>query len=160
MKDGEIVQQGSYAELLADATGYLAEMVREYGSHEHKDDKASIDGSDAVDEKKEKKTQYGTKSRAKAGDQKRQLMTTEERDVGAVKFAVYKDYFKAAGGLWTMFLLVALLAATQVARIGNDTWLGYWSSGTYGFTQSIYIGVYIVWGAGQGILVLLTGFCE
>lgn len=80
MKDGEIVQQGKYQDLLEQKDGYLYQMVTEYGSHE-KDTES--DGSDTADEdtgpkKKEAAKGTGTMTK-KAGDKPKQLMTSEER---------------------------------------------------------------------------------
>jgi len=163
VKDGEIVQQGPYLELLKDESGYLYQMINDYGAQGQKDETSSTDGSDTANE-----DGSGSKKKpAKSGDAKRKkgtagrptrLMTSEERDTGAVSFQVYKGYFVKAGGIWTMIVLVLLLALTQMARIGTDVWLGYWSSKTFPFSEGTYMGVYVVWGAFQGLFTLATGF--
>lgn len=88
ISNGEIVQQGKYHELLKDESGYLATMVRDYGAAEHKEDG---DG----DEKGGAKNSEGgkaTKKRFNTAGRQKQLMTSEERDTGAVKLTIYKKY--------------------------------------------------------------------
>ncbi|KAJ3124191.1 hypothetical protein HK100_011319 [Physocladia obscura] len=56
-----------------------------------------------------------------------QLVQNEKIASGTVSFGVYIAYFKAAGGLIFIILLLASFLLTIVAQFGNDLWLKKWS---------------------------------
>ncbi|KAI9002587.1 hypothetical protein DFJ74DRAFT_696267 [Hyaloraphidium curvatum] len=158
--NGEIVQQGKYDELLKDEDGYLFRMIRDYGAKT--DDAGSTDGSDTANEDGDatSKRKEVRKEKKKDEGKPKQLMTSEERDVGAVKFGVYASYFRKAGKgrLWPLFVLLFLLVAAQLARTGADLWLGWWSSDSFKLSVGVYMGIYAAWGVLQGLLVLFMGY--
>jgi ATP-binding cassette subfamily C (CFTR/MRP) protein 1 len=105
MKDGEIVEQGTYGELMK-AEKTFAKLIEEYGEAGEDDVKpANID-----EIKKEKSKAVERSSKA--------LMTTEERSTGSVDSDVYLAYVKAAGGYILLPLLLFFLIMMQSTDIG------------------------------------------
>ena len=90
-----------------------------------------------------------------------QLMQTEERNIGAVTWAVYRRYLQFAGGVLWVPLILLLLTLFQSAQgkfgfpnntygllidifvVGNTLFLAFWTSTSIpGFKQGDYIAVY------------------
>ncbi|KXS10818.1 hypothetical protein M427DRAFT_61533 [Gonapodya prolifera JEL478] len=155
LNEGEIVEQGTYAELVAKDGGYLSEMVKNYGTKnkDEVDEKEDEEPSStpAVPEFKTTKKRAGTKGNDGT------LMTKEERNEGAVPIVNYTIYAKASGGILTVGGLVLSLVLTQVARVGTDTWLSFWSTATDRGNEGYYMGIYVVLGLLQGIFAIVNG---
>jgi ABC-type multidrug transport system ATPase subunit len=109
--DGRIAERGTYAELIA-TDGAFSKFIAEFGSKEDpmkKEEKADED----VDTE-EKKPQKGTAGKA--------MMQEEERNTGAIKWEVYREYFTAAHGA----VLLPLLLISLVLMQGSIVMSSYW----------------------------------
>ncbi|KAF9104630.1 hypothetical protein BGX29_001523 [Mortierella sp. GBA35] len=128
MKDGEIVERGTFQELMEN-DGEFSSLMKE------------------TEEKKEE-----------GGKPKKGLMSQEERSTGSVDGNIYKTYVEAAGGKSLVPLLLFLLIITQVAKVGNDLWLSWWTSNRFNESQKFYMILYAVWGIAQGVFQFINGF--
>ncbi|KAI9138247.1 P-loop containing nucleoside triphosphate hydrolase protein [Paraphysoderma sedebokerense] len=147
VESGKIVEQGNYQELIH-ANGKFAKMMQEFGSTEHRA-KNSPAQSDTY------KAQKGT---VDTKNKPAQLMTAEERAVGAVAASVYFTYFKSMGGLAVIFGLLSVLVSTQLARVGNDLWLSWWTANVFkSLTLSQYMGIYVAFGIAQAAFNVVYG---
>ncbi|TFK23809.1 ATP-dependent bile acid permease [Coprinopsis marcescibilis] len=147
MDHGQIIEQGTYADLMATSTIFVR-LVEEYGNSE-----SSCDGEPEVKAKaseqicgKQNGTDVGDTFKAgmkKGMESTTPLMQEEERKIGAVSGATYTCYLKAAGGVsWGPWLLL-LLTLTQFASVGNALFLGFWSSESIpGLAQGHYMAIY------------------
>jgi ABC-type multidrug transport system ATPase subunit len=110
MVDGRIVERGTFEELMANG-GDFSRTFDEFVSKDQtasKGDKAAdMEGADVdKDTKKRRSARRGA-----------QLMQAEERNIGAVNFQIYKQYFQSGNGvvlLPMMFLSLVLLQASQI----------------------------------------------
>ncbi|KAJ3110241.1 hypothetical protein HK100_003106, partial [Physocladia obscura] len=146
MKDGIILEQGLYRELI-DANGAFANMIRSHGSEEatNSDSDSEIDFSGALAE---------IKAIVTAPKATHNIMSIEDQETGSVKSAVWRRYMQAAGGKMFLAQLSVLVLLVQCTRIGNDLWLTAWTSKTFDISNLGYIGVY----SGLGIGVALSLF--
>ncbi|KAJ3340676.1 hypothetical protein HDU93_006533 [Gonapodya sp. JEL0774] len=163
VQNGDIVEQGTYFDLLAKEGGYLSGMVKEYGSvkQEELEEPGHQPENHPVQSKAAEKQLHDlakTKRRAGTKGKDGTLMSEEEKMEGAVSFKVYKDYFSLAGGWPVVLGLVTALGLTQGARIATDSWLSAFTSGQFGNKLGYFSGVYVAWGTSQGIAVLVTGY--
>lgn len=149
---GQVKQQGTYADLVADHDGAFSQLVREFGGGmevkpEEEEDK-SLDAAEEVDEKKV------AEEEPKKG---KALMQEEERATGAVKGAgesdllrdlrhrspdsctVYGKFFRAAKGHITVPLLFASLVFMQGAQVLGSYWLVFWSEDEFNTGQGFYM---------------------
>ncbi|KAG0299227.1 hypothetical protein BGZ98_010242 [Dissophora globulifera] len=173
MKDGEIVERGTFHELMQNE-GEFSSLMKAHGgieetegeSGELDDDEHSVDSAITAGAEKALERTMSRKSEvtdqkkkdAAPGDKPKALMSQEERSTGSVDGRIYKDYVKAAGGTYLIPLLLFLLIITQVAKVGNDLWLSWWSSDNFKQTQKFYMILYAVWGIAQGIFQFINGF--
>lgn len=124
MKDGEIVERGTFHELMGNegefsnlmkAHGGIEEEQAEEEEEEEKEEEAAgtEQKENIVEEKTESKNEKDT-----PGGKPKGLMSQEERATGSVDGKIYKDYVEAAGGTFLIPLLLFLLIMTQVAKVG------------------------------------------
>ncbi|KAG0220544.1 P-loop containing nucleoside triphosphate hydrolase protein [Mortierella sp. GBAus27b] len=161
MKDGEIVERGSFQELM-NMEGEFSELMKAYGGMEEGDQESEEDAidqehGDNVATAKDGDGKEGEASGKKSG-KPMGLMSQEERSKGSVQGKVYKGYMDAAGGWYLFFLMVFFLTMTQVAKIGNDLWLSWWTADSFNKSQAFYMTFYAVWGVAQGIFQFINGF--
>ncbi|KAF9042985.1 multidrug resistance-associated ABC transporter [Panaeolus papilionaceus] len=151
MDNGIIIEQGTYEDLMANSVVF-ARLIADYGSLEE----GSEDGEAGPDSRRKKK-QDGEVEDAGPKKADAQLMQTEERNTGAVEWSVYGRYLKFGGGLFWAPVILGLLALSQAAQVGNNLFLGFWTSGTVpGFRQGDYMAVYAGLGAAQAVLVFFV----
>ncbi|KAF9372450.1 hypothetical protein CPB97_001258, partial [Podila verticillata] len=165
MKDGEIVERGTFHELMGNegefsnlmkAHGGIEEEQAEEEEEEEKEEEAA--GTEQKEKVVEEKTESKTEKKDTPGGKPKGLMSQEERATGSVDGKIYKDYVDAAGGTLLIPLLLFLLIMTQVAKVGNDLWLSWWTANKFHESQKFYMVLYAVWGIAQGIFQFINGF--
>jgi len=109
--DGRIAERGTYAELMAN-DGAFSKFVEEFGSKEDsmKKEEKAIESADI----EEKKPQRGTAGKT--------MMQEEERNTGAIKWDVYREYLTAAHGT----VLIPLLLVSLLLMQGSSVMSSYW----------------------------------
>ncbi|KAF9181719.1 hypothetical protein BGZ50_005356 [Haplosporangium sp. Z 11] len=170
MKDGMIVESGTFHQLMENH-GEFSSLMKAHGGIEEgeqeveepesdqgadsasSDEKASESGSSET-----KKDVSEKKAESAASGKPKELMSKEERSTGTVDGKIYKSYVNAAGGIYLVPLLVFVLIITQVAKVGNDLWLSWWTSDQFNQTQKFYMVLYAVWGISQGVFQFINGF--
>ncbi|KPV74356.1 uncharacterized protein RHOBADRAFT_54195 [Rhodotorula graminis WP1] len=137
MENGRIVEQGTYAELVASGSSF-SRFADEYGVAAVSTAVGDGDGDelvgkvDVVDEPKQK---------GKGGAAGRPLMQKEEQAVGSVGLGTWKTYAKAANG-WLTLPFFAL------------TW---WQQRTFPLSDSSYIGLYAGLSIGSAVFTFSLG---
>ncbi|KAF8578287.1 multidrug resistance-associated ABC transporter [Ramaria rubella] len=151
MENGIIAEEGTYQDLINNGHAF-SRLVEDFGSREE-EELEEIEVLETLDE--------ATKPKAELqdDDDRPALMQKEERNTGQVELVTYTKYLKAAGGLlWAPFL-VGLLTFSQVAEVGNNLFLGFWTAESIpGFRQGDYMAVYAVLGVAQAIFSFAESF--
>ncbi|KAF4621625.1 hypothetical protein D9613_012586 [Agrocybe pediades] len=149
MDNGTIIEQGTYQDLMAHGPAF-SRIMEEYGNLE-KDEEVEKSG----DKKKKKEGKDGSEEGgAKKGNAG--LMQSEERNTGAVTWAVYSKYLRFAGGVVWAPIILSLLLLAQGAQVSNNLFLGFWtSSSIHGFKQGDYMLVYALLGVAQAIFTFM-----
>lgn len=113
MLDGNIVERGSYPELMGN-NGEFAKFIREFGNNDEEvgeSAKAELPVAAAADEKKPRGGLPGA-----------QLMQAEERNTGAVSGKVYGAYFSAGNGHIVIPILLLCLVMMQGCTVMSSYW--------------------------------------
>uniref|UniRef100_A0A665WA58 ATP-binding cassette sub-family C member 5 n=1 Tax=Echeneis naucrates TaxID=173247 RepID=A0A665WA58_ECHNA len=114
MKDGQIAEHGTHAQLMAKERDYAA-----------------------LFSKFEKQT---TESRTEqGGKQGKQLMKAEEKGSGAVSWSVYGAYIKAAGGPIIFIINIFFFLSTTGSIAFSNWWLSHWIRQGSGNTSLIFV---------------------
>ncbi|KAJ3190722.1 hypothetical protein HK101_008433 [Irineochytrium annulatum] len=159
MRDGQIVEQGSYSGLL-EAKGEFATLIKNYGAEEDGETEAERKDrrKENLKDEKEKLEKLGDAvlNQSKPG---KDIMKEEDRATGTVSGKVWWAYLVAAGKYQFLFGLIFCLLFLQITRVGNDLWLVWWSEDLFAgrFSLSGYIGVYVGWGIAQAFSTYLFG---
>uniref|UniRef100_A0AAQ6A2F6 Uncharacterized protein n=1 Tax=Amphiprion ocellaris TaxID=80972 RepID=A0AAQ6A2F6_AMPOC len=114
MKDGQIAEHGTHAQLMVKERDYATlfnSMQQEQRAGEKK-----ADSTDDV-------AKAAPKAESKNGAQ---LMKAEEKGSGAVAWSVYGAYIKAAGGPVVFFINAFFFLSTTGSIAFSNWWLSYW----------------------------------
>ncbi|KAI9348567.1 P-loop containing nucleoside triphosphate hydrolase protein [Obelidium mucronatum] len=139
IKNGEIAEQGKYADLIS-SNGDFAQLMAAYGGEtgeeeevdtplEKGESSATLFHTD--DKNLEKESDSPLVVTANNPQDTITQMQTETRQSGHISTAVFMSYFKSTGS--NLFLIGTLftLLFTQVARLANDIWLVEWTQFAY-----------------------------
>nr|CAB3486518.1 unnamed protein product [Digitaria exilis] len=166
MKDGLVIQSGSYPELLASCSEFSVLVAAHNSSMEMAEEQGFL--------VQNTETSLDTKSRNENGEKtsiaqntdanSSKLIQEEEKETGRVSWHVYKLYMTEAWGWWgaVIFLTVSLLS--QGFSMASNYWLSYETSGVGIFNTSLFLGVYVsivsasvVFGMISNIVVTFSG---
>ncbi|KAM9997771.1 hypothetical protein ACTFIY_007409 [Dictyostelium cf. discoideum] len=139
LKSGEIVERGTYHELI-NAKLEFASLLQEYGVDENaKGDDSDDDSADDDDDDDDKKEEKVEKEKPKQSDQDGTLISEEETEQGAVAGRVYWKYVTAGGGLLFSFAMILFLLETG-SKTFTDWWLSHWQTESSERMESILLG--------------------
>lgn len=140
--DGQIKERGTYPELMANH-GVFSKFVKEFGSKqqdEEDEDANKIVGG--VEAEKEGKRDEGLGAAAALKERYEKggtIMQEEERNIGAVKWKVYKSYFAAGNGYVLVPVLLCSLFLVQGAQIMSSYWLVFWQEQQFNQPTGFYV---------------------
>lgn len=147
MEEGRIESIDTFDNLMRGHEGFQ-KLMATTAQEEDMSQAPESDGKDVIEDK-----QITTKSkRVKTAGA---LMTTEERAVKSVGWNVWKAYIQASGSLLNAPLIVGLLVCANGANIVTSLWLSFWTSNKFGYSEGVYIGVYVALGFSQAILMYM-----
>ncbi|EIW71607.1 hypothetical protein TREMEDRAFT_27765 [Tremella mesenterica DSM 1558] len=157
---GRVVQQGTYTELCA-TPGIFRTLIDEFGSANHKSEhpqtEDQVQDKDDSQNKDKSNNEQNDSNKAPGGTAK--FMLDEERQIGSVGWAVYRDYLRATGSwLWPV-LAGFLLLGEQGALVSTTLVLGFWSEQIFtGWTEGDYMALYAAVGCSVAFFTWSTGF--
>ena len=156
LKRGEIIEQGKYAELMADGKSEVNRLLAQLSSGQDskkKEGKKNADDSKSEERSDEQKTVTAPKKAAA-------LLTKEEQMVGAVALAVYRKYVTAGGG-YVKFAVVYLgYILSALNSLANTSWISYWTSDPQykHHSQGFYLGLYFLFAVSLGLFTFFRSF--
>ena len=123
---GRIAEQGTYTELMERGGEFFA-FMNEFGSAEEQEEKENLDWDAAAKGSKVDWAAGLTKEKEKLDQMKQAtagaaLMQTEERNTGAIEWAVYKTYIEAGYEEVVIPLLILSLVLLQAATVLSSYW--------------------------------------
>ncbi|KAG0281307.1 hypothetical protein BGZ96_001186 [Linnemannia gamsii] len=169
LKNGQIAEEGTYSDLIAQDGEFCALMAQYGGVQAEEDEDVNFDDIQpdrsnkqekvlSVDEKgkaeiyDKKADAISRKSLEKKTETAQKLMSSEERESGAVGNNVYGGYLNASGAyLWA--ITFALFALQQLANIMGTQWISWWSEDRFAFSTTHYIVVYLGFALSQLVLL-------
>ncbi|GAQ86722.1 ABC transporter C family [Klebsormidium nitens] len=106
-------------------------------------------------------SQEGASASGRADSGAVPLVEQEAREVGSVRWAIYRAYGRAVG-LWMVALVLLSLLLMQATRNGSDAWLSYWvdTTATDAHPQdvSFYLTVLAIFAAANSVFTLARAF--
>ena len=120
--DGQIMERGTYAELMIN-DGVFSAFMKEFGSKQEEGDK----GVDEVSEGGEGERGHNAVGIPKDEfEQGKTIMQKEERNVGAITWKIYKAYLTAGNGYILVPALLLFLPLMQGTQVMSSYWLVFW----------------------------------
>lgn len=144
--DGRIAERGTYAELMAN-DGTFSKFVSEFGSTDDSSKKEEKEAKGA--EIEDKKIQKGSTGKA--------MMQEEERNTGAIKWEVYREFLSAAHGPVLLPLLLLSVILMQCSSVMSAYWLVYWEEDKWHQPAGFYTGIYAALGVSQAFTMFMMG---
>ena len=151
MRDGEVVERGSYKELIENAK-YFKQMIESYrGTQEKETAKAEEQDAAAFalserDRDQMKRVTSEQKLSAKTAQKE------EHREQGAVKKNVYATYFQALGGIIPCMFLMLITIVERMISVFTPMWLAFWTEYKYGLNDTEYMSTYAAIGVVSALL--------
>jgi ATP-binding cassette, subfamily C (CFTR/MRP), member 1 len=149
MKEGLIVEQGIYEELLSGKGNFARRLERFCGN-----DETRVENENQA----KKSVENPGKNKEKRSRKNKILMALEERATGSVSRAVYKEYIHAAGGIWVIQAVIGSIIFANGVNIITSYWLSSWASNKYSLQRGTYVAVYASLGFSQAIFLFLFGY--
>jgi ABC-type multidrug transport system fused ATPase/permease subunit len=144
--DGRIAERGTYAELMAN-DGTFSKFVSEFGSTDDSSKKEEKEAKGA--EIEDKKIQKGSTGKA--------MMQEEERNTGAIKWEVYREFLSAAHGPVLLPLLLLSVILMQCSSVMSAYWIVYWEEDKWHQPAGFYTGIYAALGVSQAFTMFMMG---
>ncbi|XP_044061552.1 multidrug resistance-associated protein 5 isoform X2 [Siniperca chuatsi] len=138
MKDGQIAEHGTHAQLMGKEHDYATlfrSMQQENLVKENLKSKRQRAGAEKVDSAVDV-AKVGPKVESK---KREQLMKAEEKGSGAVAWSVYGAYIKAAGGPIVFIINVFFFLSTTGSIAFSNWWLSHWIRQGRGNTSLILV---------------------
>ena len=139
--DGQIMERGTYAELMAN-DHVFSKFVKEFGSKEEEHEDADEIAYEVETEHEEKGPRMGRKAVAALKEQYEKgktIMQDEERNTGSVTWKVYKDYLAAGNGYILVPALLLSLLLVQGAQVMSSYWLVFWQEQQFHKPTGFYV---------------------
>ncbi|XP_076862008.1 ATP-binding cassette sub-family C member 5 isoform X2 [Brachyhypopomus gauderio] len=118
MKDGQVVEHGTHAQLLSRGRDYATLFTSTQQENLVRRSLRNLQGGD-----EERSPLRDLDSAPPAHDQ---LIQTEEKCSGAIAWDVYSTYIKAAGGPLSLIINILLFLLTTGSIAFNNWWLSHW----------------------------------
>lgn len=160
LRDGKIVQSGQYEELRQSGLDFSALVAAHETSMElvETNTNGSVVNPKHTPESPHKPSPKSPKnilSQSENGENRSldqsnsdkdnsKLIEDEEREIGRVSLAVYRQYCTEAYGWWGVAAAILASILWQVSLITSDYWLAYETSGDSIFSPSLFIRVYSI----------------
>ncbi|KIO01559.1 hypothetical protein M404DRAFT_149655 [Pisolithus tinctorius Marx 270] len=166
MKDGVIVERGTFDELL-ERNGEFARLAQEYGGHTERvgeaveedevSDNLALQKKDVTIEDVKLKSAKARERAEGKGKVEGRLIVKERRNTGSVSLKVHWAYLVAGRGAIMLPLIMTLIIVMQVSQIMGSYTLVWWESNTWNRPNSFYQILYGCFGIGQALFTFFVG---
>lgn len=150
-KHGQIVEQGTYSDLMSDKRGEITRLLRGITPSRR---------SMVKEEKVAEIKKDDTKSKDKDA---KNLMTKEERQTGSVKLSVYLKYIQAGGGYIFFSLIFLTYMLSTGTNVMTSVWVAMWTADapsgySNGKSETFYIVGYAILSILLGIMTFIRSY--
>jgi ABC-type multidrug transport system fused ATPase/permease subunit len=146
LKDGQIVEQGSFQTLQSLPNGELhrlwteAQMTRDHDGDNTGDGSSTTSNPHALatsEAARESETQKVVLGQGKG----KELITQEERSTGGVPLDVYQFYLNSNGSWVLPVLVLCSVVAAQSITVISSWWLSAWTANIFSQSVNWYLGI-------------------
>lgn len=130
LKEGQIVESGSYKDLMNVEKGQLSELMRQYWGQQDKEKEEGVEETSEMRERLPSKGKSPIEPEITVKTLKldsRKLIDVEKLELGSVNYRVYLNYFNALSWIWLTIMVLMLTVSTGFG-LATNFWLSLWSS--------------------------------
>ncbi|XP_074269631.1 ABC transporter C family member 12-like isoform X2 [Silene latifolia] len=163
VSDGMVKEEGTFEELSKNGPLFKILMENAGKMEEHGDekvnDKSHVDETVPSTVNNNAGRENGGFSNKRKG-KRSILVKQEERETGAVSWAVLARYQVALGGFWVVAGIFMCYLLTEVLRVSSSTWLREWTdqSTSLSYRPGYYILIYALLAFGQVMVTLVNSY--
>jgi len=167
---GRVLEQGTYSDLTNAQGGEVQRVLNDLKAYNEStsaaDDVSSSETTKKVDEPLVEKSivdevsERSVTVKPPVAKEAGNLVTQEERNVGAVKLSVYIKYLKAGGGLSLFIFVYFIFILSSGNELASLAWVSYWTTDTdySNNSQAFYLGIYGAMAVSLGIITFARSF--
>ncbi|KAL3918531.1 MAG: hypothetical protein SGILL_004192 [Bacillariaceae sp.] len=150
LKKGKVLEQGPTSELLANSSSEINRLLS----------KSSSTRSSKKVEQKEATQAKEPSTRPEVETQTKNLVSKEERNVGAVSTGVYLSYIRAGGGYCVFGIVYFFFILSAANSLATNSWISFWTTDpTYeNNSQAFYLGIYFLFAVTLGVFTFFRAF--
>jgi ATP-binding cassette subfamily C (CFTR/MRP) protein 1 len=156
LKRGEVVEHGTFTDLVANEKGAVKRLLAESSSGQQASQRKSKTSE------KESKSGDGAKATPKevAGTKAKTLTTKEEQVIGGVSALVYKNYLKAGGGYLKFGFVYCGFVLSSLNQVATTSWISYWTSDAKyeKHSQAFYLSFFFMLALTLGLVTFVRSF--
>jgi ATP-binding cassette subfamily C (CFTR/MRP) protein 1 len=156
LKSGEVVEHGTFTDLVANEKGEVKRLLAESSSGQQASQRKSKTSG------KESESGDGAKAAPKeVADTKAKALTTkEEQMIGGVSPLVYKNYLKAGGGYLKFGFVYFGFVLSALNQVATTSWISYWTSDAKydKHSQAFYLGFFFMLALTLGLVTFVRSF--
>jgi len=152
--EGKILEYGSYEELRS-GNGEVQRLLQELKVG-HED--SPKDSTVVEPEKEEKSDEAASTNKPKKNNAN--LVTKEERNIGAVSWQVYKKYVIAGGGYFRFLISYLMFVLCATNSFMSNAWISLWTAdSTYqNNSRFFYLGYYSLFSVTLGVFTFFRSY--
>jgi ABC-type multidrug transport system fused ATPase/permease subunit len=147
-----ILEQGSFSELTERGDSELKRIIDDDNANKQRDSTSDGVVTELGDGAPNEPLPDSPKKKQE-GNEKKGLISKEERNIGAVKWEVYKKYIIAGGGFPKFSFVFLSFLLCVLIQLASTAWVSFWSSdaGYLRHNAGFYLGMYAVIAVGLGV---------
>ncbi|GKZ01209.1 hypothetical protein MPSEU_001072200 [Mayamaea pseudoterrestris] len=154
-----VLEQGSFFELTERDDSEMKRILDDDKASRHREGGSSMTPTkkDKTAELLEAKVDVPVKAEKV---EEKNLISKEERNIGAVEFQVYKKYLVSGGGYLKFFFVLMAFLLCSLIQISSTAWVSFWTSdvGYVRFGPGFYLGIYAAIAIGLGCCTYVRTF--
>lgn len=145
---GTVLEQGSFEKLSSMEGGEVKRILTDLASKKEDVPKEEDGKKKNEGDEKDNKEDMAKEDNSAGKDTKKEdkLMTKEERNIGAVAWAVYRKYIMSGGGYCKAVIVYFAFVLCAANQLATNSWVSFWTSDTdyENFPRYFYLTIYAV----------------
>ena len=156
----QVIEQGLFADLVANEAGEVSRLLRE-NANDALESKGKGTTATGVTNGEIVDTNADAAKSSKGDKAEHALLTKEERVIGAVSLSVYLKYLRAGGGYWLFCFVFAGFILSGLTGVATTAWISFWTSDAPLYqknSETFYLGLYAGLSVALGVFTYIRTF--
>jgi ATP-binding cassette subfamily C (CFTR/MRP) protein 1 len=140
----KVLEQGTFSELTEREDSEMKRILDDDKASRHREGAVSATAAEKDSTAEVTEAVVEAPVKPQATEEKKGLISKEERNIGAVEFQVYRKYIMAGGGLLKFSFVMLAFLLCGLIQLSSTSWIAFWTSdiGYKRFSPGFYLGLY------------------